>query len=543
MKIIIPSAKVVPQELQKLGKLPAIVYPVNQRIVFDYLREQYAGHDFTIICYENSEIVHSRLSKYKDISFVDLDKLGDLGYSIYNGIKNMSGEAVINFSDTIVQDDIIAADNDSFFYSEDEVSNIWTFFEERNGIIESIIDKKDVSDGNIAYGKLFVGVFKFTHIEYFCECIRCALDNQLRMMNSFYQALMTYSKKYPLIPIKTKNWFDVGHVDNYVNSQLEVKARSFNHIRIDKNRGMLTKTSDAVDKFIGEIKWYLKLPADIEYIRPRIFDYDISYPSPYVTMEYYAYHTLHELFLYGDLTRKQWIDIFSRIQFVCNDLKRYVLADETIPLALKDMYLTKTLHRLRQIKEDKRFYNFFNKGITVNCVRYKSLSEISESLEVIVPKLLYDVKQFNIIHGDMCFSNIMVDNNFSFIKVIDPRGKFGKYDIYGDPRYEVAKLLHSVDGKYDFIIKDLFDVNFDTETCRIDFTISDRKRDYDLYKLFLESFQTIIGDDLKKIELIEALLFLSMVPLHSESINHQMVMLATGLDILNRVVDIKEKGA
>ena len=75
--------------------------------------------------------------------------------------------------------------------------------------------------------------------------------------------------------------------------------------------------------------------------------------------------------------------------------------------------------------------------------------------------MLYEVDTFNIIHGDLCFANIMVDTNLSFIKVIDPRGKFGTYDIYGDFRYELAKLFHSVDGKYDFIIKDLFDVNFD----------------------------------------------------------------------------------
>ena len=41
MRLIIPSAKVVPEELQKLGKLPAIIYPINQRITFDYLYEQY----------------------------------------------------------------------------------------------------------------------------------------------------------------------------------------------------------------------------------------------------------------------------------------------------------------------------------------------------------------------------------------------------------------------------------------------------------------------------------------------------------------------
>ena len=69
--------------------------------------------------------------------------------------------------------------------------------------------------------------------------------------------------------------------------------------------------------------------------------------------------------------------------------------------------------------------------------------------------------------------------------------------------------------------------------------IQDRKRDYDLYKIFIETFKKEIGNDLKKIELIEALLFLSMIPLHGESIEHQMVMLGTGLDILDRVINIK----
>ena len=32
MKVIIPAAKIVPEELQKLGKLPGIIYPVNQKI-------------------------------------------------------------------------------------------------------------------------------------------------------------------------------------------------------------------------------------------------------------------------------------------------------------------------------------------------------------------------------------------------------------------------------------------------------------------------------------------------------------------------------
>ncbi|HGF7648099.1 capsular biosynthesis protein, partial [Enterococcus faecium] len=69
-----------------------------------------------------------------------------------------------------------------------------------------------------------------------------------------------------------------------------------------------------------------------------------------------------------------------------------------------------------------------------------------------------------------------------------------------------------------------------------DYIVQDRKRDYDLYEVFYSVFKDEIGSDLKKIELIEALLFLSMIPLHGESLNHQMAMLATGLEILGRVV-------
>lgn len=70
---------------------------------------------------------------------------------------------------------------------------------------------------------------------------------------------------------------------------------------------------------------------------------------------------------------------------------------------------------------------------------------------------------------------------------MNPRGKFGKYDIYGDPRYELAKLFHSVDGKYDFIIKDLFNINYDLHNAEIKYQIIDRKRDY-VYIKFLQKY-------------------------------------------------------
>lgn len=543
-KVIIPAAKIVPEELQKLGKLPGIIYPVNQKITFDYLYEEYKEHcsSMDIICFEKADKVQRRLKNYlgEKVSIKILPEIRDLGHTIYFALKDVVDTVIINFADTIVLDNVAEIEGDAFFFQEDYMSDTWTYFDEKDGKILRIYDKEPVKEE--VRKKLFVGVFQFTDAACFRKCLESAFKQDSLQIGTFYYALQEYSKMHSMQPVLTNNWFDIGHEDKYYNSKLEVRAREFNHITIDKNRGILKKTSDDKDKFIGEIKWYLKLPADVEYVRPRIFDYSTSYLNPYVSMEYYAYHTVHELFLYGDLTLQQWIDIFNRIRFVCDDFKRYTVRDDNIRQALEEMYLIKTLQRFEKMKKDERFLAFFESPITVNGKKYQPLEKIIVALETAIPEMLYDVDTFSIIHGDLCFANIMVDSNFSFIKMIDPRGKFGTYDIYGDFRYELAKLFHSVDGKYDFIIKDLFDLDYNTETSCINYHVQDRRREFNLYKVFLDTFAAEIGNDLRKIELIEALLFLSMIPLHGESIRHQMVMLGTGLEILNRVVNIQVEG-
>lgn len=538
MYLLIPSAKIVGEDLQSLGKLPAVIYPVNGHTVFSYLYKQYDSSCDTlkILCFEHADKVHSKLKKYNNIEIVDIPKLGDLANTIMCGLTS-PGEVIINFGDTIVLDNIFDNASDSFFYAKEFVSDKWTYFSCDDGVLTSIEDKKTGDEKSGIKKDVFVGVFYFSDALLLKSCMEEAFTDRDDSMSSFYQAIQIYSKKKPLNAIETSKWFDIGHADKYYNSKLEVKAREFNHIKIDKNRGILTKTSEVKEKFIGEIKWYLKLPSDVEYVRPRIFSYSTDYANPYVRMEYYAYHTVHELFLNGDLDIHQWEKIFERIKFVIRDFKRYSLKDENIILSLEDMYLTKTIQRFDMLKKDARFKAFFQSSILMNGIKYLSLDEIVKKLIIVIPEMLYDVKEFNIIHGDLCFANMMIDNNFSFVKVIDPRGKFGTYDIYGDIRYELAKLFHSVDGKYDYIIKDLFDL--DNKDGNISFSIQDKDRDFDLYQVFIDVFKDEIGDSLKKIELIEALLFLSMIPLHGESFEHQLVMLGTGLKILDRVVNIK----
>lgn len=543
-RIIIPSATLVPKELQNMGKLPPIIYPINENIVFDLLYKQYAdiAEKVDILCYEQVDKIYRRLKKCKgkNINIIELKTLRDLGHTIYEGIgDDTSFPIIINFADTIVMDDIFTVKGDAFYYQEDYLNEDWTYFEEISGEITEIIDKQNIPSSEIR--KLFVGVFQIMFPKDFKHCLEEAFQANDLQMSSFYYALQLYSKIHRMQAIYTRNWFDLGHVDKYYNSSIEVKAREFNHITIDKQRGILRKTSSDKEKFIGEILWYLKLPKDIEYVRPRIFDYSTNYLNPYIEMEYYSYHTVHELFLYGDLNYGQWRNVFKRIKFICDDFSRYTVQDDKIESSLEEIYLKKTIARLDKLRGEKEFTSFFYGEFTVNGIKYKSLNDIIEILKIEIPQKLYDVEKFCIIHGDLCFANIMIDGNFNFIKIIDPRGKFGSFDIYGDKRYELAKLFHSVHGKYDFIIKDLFNIEIDLKKLEIYYQIQDRVRNYDLYEILLSVFKDDVKNEEDKIKLIEALLFLSMIPLHREDKNHQFAMLAAGIQILDQVIDIRHK--
>lgn len=82
-----------------------------------------------------------------------------------------------------------------------------------------------------------------------------------------------------------------------MNAQIKIEPRSFNFLELDEMRGLLTKRSLHKEKLIKEIFWYLKIPKQLRYLTPRIFDYSLADDSPFVKMEYYGYRTLHEIFL------------------------------------------------------------------------------------------------------------------------------------------------------------------------------------------------------------------------------------------------------
>lgn len=101
--VLIPNADLIPEELQNIGKLTPLVYPINDRIVFDFLFGQYKDHcrEFKIVCWKQADSIKTQLEDYSDrvIEVIKLDQIKDLAYTIYNGIEDDASSVIVNFSD------------------------------------------------------------------------------------------------------------------------------------------------------------------------------------------------------------------------------------------------------------------------------------------------------------------------------------------------------------------------------------------------------------------------------------------------------------
>ena len=92
------------------------------------------------------------------------------------------------------------------------------------------------------------------------------------------------------------------------------------------------------------------------------------------------------------------------------------------------------------------------------------------------------------------------------LRLIDPRGSFGQDGIYGDSIYDAAKLLHSIEGKYELIICDKYTINYNLKDGTVDFNF-----------------------DQHKVKLIMSTIFIGMCARHYDSLERQIIMYATGI--------------
>ncbi|MGB1295830.1 MAG: hypothetical protein ACPG6V_10140, partial [Flavobacteriales bacterium] len=238
----------------------------------------------------------------------------------------------------------------------------------------------------------------------------------------------------------------------------------------------------------------------------------------------------------GNLSIDRWKHILQQITSIINNFFLFQKEDapENIVKSKTNMYLDKTVDRFNLFIEQNIINP--NEKLIINNKTYPSAYSILDDIkEAIRTSDIINDDKLCLIHGDLCFPNTLYDNINDEFKIIDPRGKFGNHIMYGDHLYEWAKIAHSVDGLYDFIIADKYNIVVNNNTISYNLhthSIHSQIKDY-----FLNDIVDIKHRD--KIILIQSLLFFSMLPLHSNNTNRQFIMLARTVELFYNLANKK----
>lgn len=537
--LLIPSAILVPDELRlNLGRIPTGMIPLSGRPMLEHVVDAYDDPDVYIACDEEQEQIKSYIQRegknWTPIEVSGSRSLGDTVYRSLTHIEQSRGFDVddvfrLNFADTLVEPTHESDDSDVISY--DFVTNPvrWTSFELKDdGKLGEVTAKLDPAAAGRR--RVFTGVFSFSEPSAFRDCLREQNDSPPHAPALFYGALKQYLQERQCEFCEAEEWIDVGHLDSYHRVKRNfMTVREFNDVGVKDDENVVRKTSDRIDTLTAEYNWYTSVPQSVTPYVPRV--YDFSADEGYLDIEYIGYPSLSDIHLYGSHGLHIWKSIFESL-FNVLEIFRESKETTAIDESLHQMYVEKTERRLNDVDRDGPLDEFFRERVVVNGVEYAGVPVILERLEDVLRRTgVLDIDEFNIIHGDPCFSNVMHDIRTGVVKLIDPRGAFGEHTIYGDQRYDCAKILHSIVGHYDFIINDRFEVNRTSDGISYEVYLDDRH--YERQKLACALFEQRFPETYASMEVIESLLFLSMVPLHDDRPDRQQYMLGRGVERFN----------
>lgn len=291
--------------------------------------------------------------------------------------------------------------------------------------------------------------------------------------------------------IKKHFWEDIGTIEKYKLIKKKYEKYDFSKINeiiyFEKNKVIKfhTNKKDLKNKY----KKYL--------LNPSVF------PEVKVNNEFLYYKYIYGKNFYEIAEPK----IFRKLLHWCNKKlwkKRKIENNLLFSLACKKFYFDKTHSRLNLFMKNNKY-----KNDNFKYVNNKKVPSIHTLIKKVNFKKIYEgIPSY--IHGDLQFDNIIMTKNNDF-KLIDWRSDFGGLINLGDLYYDLSKILGGILINYKEIKKNNF--YYKQNSNKIFFKLpSSKYKNFLIYEL--KKYCVSKKLDFKKIELITALIFLNMSPMH-----------------------------
>jgi hypothetical protein len=376
----------------------------------------------------------------------------------------------------------------------------------------------------------FIGIFRINGQKLKKLINLCKTDDQIEILD-------LCMKKYKQANLEYQKWLDVGHSANYFQTKKKlIVSRNFNKIEIHNTKGTIIKTSADFKKIENENLFIKKLPENLKIFFPQIIKRKKNLNSSSFEMEYCAFPTLSETSLFWNIEKAEWKKCFETLSNILSEFKNYT-NNFSLDQYIQFYYVRLIKRTQTYIKSlDIEFKNLFlAEEIIINNKKQKGLSILLPHIKQKIISI-YRKEDFCIMHGDFCFNNILYEPYTSALKLIDVRGSFNslKSTIYGDQKYDYAKLSHSAVHFYDYLIAGQYKFHKNNKKLFYEFLIKEN------YKSISEECNNQIkknGYNIKDIDFIVGISFLSMTALHKEDKLRQVIMFLHGISILNKCLE------
>lgn len=506
----------------EFGLIPPSFLPLGGKRLFEHQAELAQGKIFLSLP-ENFEIPavdQRRLDKHsiKVIRVPTGLSLRAAALHTLTSIGSANGIEVI-FGDTLVNGHCLES-TDLVSYQNDPAHHFWSYFSDDDAQAPFV---QGFGDG-ITERRILCGHFRFSKPALLIESLNDAPD--------FVQALNRYEQKIPFKKRMVKTWFDFGHLSLFHQSKRNFSvSRVFNSIESDGKS--VRKSSNQTSKIRAEAYWYEHLPNELKLHVPKFLGRDDQDFQAGYRMEYVYLPLLSDLYVFGRLPQHVWSQIMSSC-FDFLNIARQQKPESNSPemgQAFSDnffsyMFINKTKSRLAEFLASRSIG-----GHTKFVINNNVLPPISDIVDQLLEKIRpTEPSDISFLHGDFFFGNTFFDFRSTQVTVIDPRAMLGDGDptLFGDHRYDVAKLAHSVIGGYDHIINGRSILEKESAT-DWSFSPTDIALPHGLDDLILKT--ALNSYNMPRAELLgmTALLFYSMLPLHSDSSDRQTHLFANAL--------------
>lgn len=530
---LIMSAAYITQELRsEFGALPPSFLPLGNRRLFQHQVRLAPKNSEVFLTLPESYEVSDFDAEWLEKHNVNIVKLPDglsLGASLVTALnlveQGLETPLHVLFGDTLIEplphgDDLVAVatveDNyDWAIVSEDDDN--W------------LVSSQDTMAAN--EHSVVTGYFKFSSPRQLIRCItRCNWQ--------FLEGLGQYRKAIGLSTVKVSNWLDFGHANTYFRSKsAHTTQRVFNDLKITTS--WIEKSGTHGAKIEAEANWFESLPPMLRRFTPQYLGRPKGPNESSYRLEYLHHTPLNELYVFADIPPLLWRKIFKECLSFLGECKAHSSQGDKQPTAeLSALFTKKTISRLETFSLESGTpldmpFQFRSKGAQSRTFEL-SLQDLVNGSESRLPLI---ESASTLVHGDFCFSNVLYEFRTNRIKVIDPRGLTpnGDQSIFGDIRYDLAKLSHSVLGMYDWIIAGYHNTVFNGREVSI--ALPETPKLHDVQQLFIEMVESRFSVTPTELYAMQIQLFLSMLPLHNDNKHRQNALLANAF----RLYDIMER--